>query len=95
MNNNSELSRDNHNDEIQSENDEEEKSGLIKRNLDGSFGATPLGAACSSSDQEDGPLQAAETGIGEKRSFFSNSAYDFVKKLYRNYDSTFVTMLAA
>ena len=92
---NSELTRDNQNVEIQSDNDEEEKSGLIKLKLDGSSGATPVGPACSSSEQEMDPIQTAETGSNEKRSFFSNPAYDFVKKLYTNYDSTFITMLVA
>ena len=56
MNSNSELARDNHNVEIQSDNDEEEKSRLIKKRLDGSLGATPVEAACSSSEQEIGPI---------------------------------------
>ena len=95
MHSNSELTRDNHNVEIQSDTDEEEKSRLIKKRLDGSLGATPVEAACSSSEQSMGPIQIAENDSSEKRSFFSNPAYDFVKKLYTNYDSTFITMLAA
>ena len=93
---NSVQSRDNNIHEIQSDNDEEEKANLIKQNLDGSFGATPIAAAAnnSSSDQESNQ-ETAETGNIGKRGFFSNPAYDFVKKLYENYDSTFITMLAA
>ena len=51
---NSVQSRDNNIHEIQSDNDEEEKANLIKQNLDGSFGATPIAAARnnSNSDQE-------------------------------------------
>ena len=70
--------------------------GTLKQNLDGSFGATPIAAAGnnSNSDQESNQ-EAAETGNIGKRGFFANPAYDFVKKLYENYDSTFITMLAA
>ena len=59
------LSRDNQNVEIQDDNDEEETSELIKRKLDGSLGATPIGAACSSSEHEEcpRPLETGETGI--------------------------------
>ena len=92
---NSQLTRDNQNVEIQSDNDEEENYGLIKQKLDGSLGATPVGPACQSSEQGMDPIQTAETGNNDERSFFSNPAYDFVKKLYKNYDSTFITMLAA
>ena len=93
---NSVQSRDNNDHEIQSDNEEEEKANLIKQNLDGSFGATPIAAPGnnSSSDQESN-IETAETGNVKKRGFFSNPASDFVKKLYENYDSTFITMLAA
>ena len=94
MNHNSEPSEDYHNVETYFDSDEEEKSTLINKKLDGSSGATLLGAACSSSE-EHRTIQAAETGIDEQRSFFSIPAYDLLKKLYKNYDPTFITMLAA